>query len=596
MTDRPKVLIFGGGVGGLTAAHELGERNFDVTVFEARHWGGKVRSMGKPGTGKDGRKDLPGEHGFHFFPSFYNHIPDTMRRIPFGNGSVFDNLVLGTQEFFARTKGPQVVLASNLQSILHDLVGFFKSLRAGFTGIPLDELEFFLNRALTFMNACDARRIEEYDNISWADFIEAGRMGPEYQQLLSRLPALLLIGVHPATASARTLGNACMLMFQSGVRWTGNIERSLNGPPSDKWADPWVDHVSAKAQMLLGYELIGFDFDPRTNRISGARVRHGGDEQTVHGDYYICAVPVEAATPLITAEMRTAAPSLAGIPELTVSWMNGLQYFLDRPLPLVNGHVGYEDSAWAITSISQSQFWKYGLQFSDYGNGNFQEVLSVIISDWDTPGTEVVKKPASQCSPSELFDETLAQMNAALSNQLSIPHDGVGIEAVPREAILDWFLDPDIQFPFDMPQERGPQHVPVQGGLKRSRLYTARQFSEQYVHNAEPLYITTVGAWRNRPEATTEIPNFFIASDYVKTVLDLASAEGANEAGRKAANGVLKASRSNAPPARTWPLQEIEIFAPAQLFDSIRFHRGESQAVLPDLAQEIIRRVLSDKP
>ena len=348
--------------------------------------------------------------------------------------------------------------------------------------------------------------------------------------------------------------------------------------------------------MLLGYELIGFDFDPHTNRITGARVRHDGVEQTVHGDYYICAVPVEVASRLITPELRAAAPSLAGIPGLTVSWMNGLQYFLDRPLPFVNGHIAFEDSAWAITSISQSQFWKHGLQFGDYGNGQFQEVLSVIISDWDTPGTEVVKKPASQCSPSELFDETLAQMNAALSGKLSIPFDGVDIEPIPRDAILDWFLDPDIQFPFDAPQESGPEHATFPAGLNRSRLHTAQQFSEKFVHNAEPLYITTVGAWRNRPEAVTEIHNFFIASDYIKTAADIASAEGANEAGRKAANGVLKASGSNTPPVRTWPLREIEIFAPSQLLDRIRFHLGEPQAVLPDLAQEIIRRVLSDKP
>ena len=79
-------------------------------------------------------------------------------------------------------------------------------------------------------------------------------------------------------------------------------------------------------------------------------------------------------------------------------------------------------------------------------------------------------------------------------------------------------------------------------------------------------------------------------------MLDLASAESANKAGRKAANGVLIASQSNAPPARTWPLKEIEIFAPSQLLDRIRFHRGEPRAVLPDLAQEIIRQVLSDNP
>ena len=40
------VYILGGGVAGLTAAHELAERGFDVVLFE-RHdiCGGKARSM-----------------------------------------------------------------------------------------------------------------------------------------------------------------------------------------------------------------------------------------------------------------------------------------------------------------------------------------------------------------------------------------------------------------------------------------------------------------------------------------------------------------------------------------------------------------------
>ncbi|PRC57051.1 hypothetical protein C6A85_35515, partial [Mycobacterium sp. ITM-2017-0098] len=38
--------VLGGGVGGLSAAHELTDRGFDVTVYEARGvFGGKARSM-----------------------------------------------------------------------------------------------------------------------------------------------------------------------------------------------------------------------------------------------------------------------------------------------------------------------------------------------------------------------------------------------------------------------------------------------------------------------------------------------------------------------------------------------------------------------
>ena len=76
---NPKVIILGGGIAGLSAAHELIERGFDVEVYELLPIpGGKARSFPVPGSGKDGRKDLPGEHGFRFFPRFYRHIIDTM--------------------------------------------------------------------------------------------------------------------------------------------------------------------------------------------------------------------------------------------------------------------------------------------------------------------------------------------------------------------------------------------------------------------------------------------------------------------------------------------------------------------------------------
>src|SRR6185437_12281876 len=88
-----RVAVLGGGVAGLTAAHELAERGFDVVVLESRDIpGGKARSLPVPGSATAGRADLPAEHGFRFFPGFYQHIPDTMRRIPAGPKSVFDHL------------------------------------------------------------------------------------------------------------------------------------------------------------------------------------------------------------------------------------------------------------------------------------------------------------------------------------------------------------------------------------------------------------------------------------------------------------------------------------------------------------------------
>ena len=62
-----RVAIFGGGVAGLTAAHELVERGFEVVVFEQDHLGGKAWSIGVPGSG--GRMNTSSETPIFCSPS-----------------------------------------------------------------------------------------------------------------------------------------------------------------------------------------------------------------------------------------------------------------------------------------------------------------------------------------------------------------------------------------------------------------------------------------------------------------------------------------------------------------------------------------------
>jgi 15-cis-phytoene desaturase len=435
-----RVIVFGGGVAGLVAAGELADRGFNVTVYEARHWGGKVRSMGKPGSGKDGRLDLPGEHGFHFFPSFYRHVPDTMRRIPRAEGgSVYDSLVDGSCELIARTDDPPIVMPSTLPRSLKGWWGFFQALRAASRGIPPAELVFFAGKTLQFMTACDERRIAEWDSLSWWDYVEADRMSYAYRELIARLPPLLLIAVHPQRASARTLGNSFISMLRAGLWPGGNIDRQLDGPPNDRWVDPWIANLNTKAELVLGTSLVRLDFDADAGKLRGAVIKDSaGNESTVTADHYVVALPLEVACPLITPAMERAAPSLASLHTLRVGWMNGLQLFLDRPFPVVHGHVAYEDTAWALTSVSQAQFWP-NIDLSKYGDGRTREVFEVIISDWDAPGTEVVHKPARECSEREIIDEVFAQIQASLSRS--------GLPVLDRAWLVDAMIDPDIAFP-----------------------------------------------------------------------------------------------------------------------------------------------------
>src|SRR3954447_9640077 len=107
-----RVAILGGGVAGLTAAHELAERGFDVVVLEARDIpGGKARSLPVPGSAGGGRKDLPAEHGFRFFPRVYPHLPDPMGRIPAGAGSAFERLTGAERILLAQAGGRNEIVA-----------------------------------------------------------------------------------------------------------------------------------------------------------------------------------------------------------------------------------------------------------------------------------------------------------------------------------------------------------------------------------------------------------------------------------------------------------------------------------------------------
>jgi 15-cis-phytoene desaturase len=239
--------------------------------------------------------------------------------------------------------------------------------------------------------------------------------------------------------------------------------------------------------------------------------------------------------PLITDDLKRAAPSLANLDKLQTRWMNGIQFYLSQDVPLVFGHAIYLDSPWALTSISQRQFWT-NMDFSQFGNGTVRGILSVDISEWEAPGV-VYGKRARECTAAEIKEEVWTQLKQ---------HLNVGGEAPIDDAnLMAWFLDPDIEFP-----------------------------NPGSAANAEPLLINTAGSLQYRPEAQIELENLFLASDYVRTYTDIACMEAANEAARPAANCVLVASGSTAAGAQLWPLDEPAFLKPIQEIDRIRFSLG----------------------
>jgi 15-cis-phytoene desaturase len=98
---------------------------------------------------------------------------------------------------------------------------------------------------------------------------------------------------------------------------------------------------------------------------------------------------------LVDDSLKALAPSFATLDKLRTEWMNRIQFYLAQDVPLEFGHTLYADSPWAITSISQRQFWNHS-NLADFGDGRVRGILSVDISDWETPGI-VYGKAAVLC-------------------------------------------------------------------------------------------------------------------------------------------------------------------------------------------------------
>jgi len=529
-----RVVVLGGGVGGLSVAQELAERGFKVEVYERRSgFGGKARSIPVPSSASEGRRPLPGEHGFRFFPSFYKHLPDTMKRIPFASKSVFDNLVDSTRVQIARAGKLAFLEPTQFPQTLDDWLTVFKSLFSNL-GIPDDELAFFIDRLLVLLTTCPERRLAEYENIAWWDFIDARNKSVSYQKYLGEGLTRSLVAMKAEISSTRTVGYINLQLILGLLCAAGGFDRLLNGPTNDVWIDPWIAHLNALGVNMQGDSTVR-SFELEGGRVARVVVEQAGKTAEVTGDYFVCALPVEIMAGLVTENIKNAAPSLAHLDRLQTRWMNGIQFYLRNDVPLVHGHSNYLDSPWALTSVSQRQFWP-GVDFSGLGDGEVGGILSVDISDWDTPGI-IYGKPAMQCTAEEIKNEAWGQLKAHLNTGPA--------ETLSDSNLLSWFLDPDIQFP-----------------------------NPSAVTNAEPLLINPAGSLQYRPEASTEIPNLFLASDYVRTFTDLATMEGANEAARRSVNAIIDASGSNATKAQIWPFQEPEIFKPMKDYDLLRFKLG----------------------
>ncbi|ORB28335.1 hypothetical protein [Corallococcus coralloides DSM 2259] [Mycolicibacterium parafortuitum] len=359
---RPTVAVLGAGIAGLTAAHELAERGFDVTVYESREderngladagapgtyppikLGGLAASQystpgsdsgsraelrafpGRRGTPRPPKRAVAGEHGFRFFPAYYLHIWDLFQRIPVyeqpsGTGAqptsrtVMDNVRRVVTQGQTVAGRPSLVFPRELPRSLAEFLSVISQLEK--MGLPAHDIAFFQSRLLRFLVTSPLRRAREFQNMSSYDFFTARdgddtpgyTYSPAFDAMLREMPRVL-VAFDPNWGDARTNIVTYLQLFLNMTRRDDKADGVLNGPTTESWLDHWYRHLVALGVRFVRRAAARLEppgAEPDRPPHLRPRVRVTLDDgTTVAPDYTVVAVDAPAAE-WITAALRDA--------------------------------------------------------------------------------------------------------------------------------------------------------------------------------------------------------------------------------------------------------------------------------------------------
>jgi len=271
----------------------------------------------------EGRGVVPGEHGFRYFPGFYRHLFDTMRRTAVLSPgedrygpvvrSVFDNLV-GTEATWlhlphapatakdadpatnaeadaAKATAPATPKPASTsvtppgsaagqteintpsgrlirfprrpprspQAVLQALRSFVNDL-----GYETGDLTHLSLKLFQYMTTCKARRAAEHEDMTWSEFLQIEKFSKRCQAHMERGPEVL--GAMTATESdVRTQGNMVTQLLLDQLVGRQVTDATLNGPTSLAWFDQWREYLIYRGVKFFRGTLVDFDLPDPTN-------------------------------------------------------------------------------------------------------------------------------------------------------------------------------------------------------------------------------------------------------------------------------------------------------------------------------------------
>jgi uncharacterized protein with NAD-binding domain and iron-sulfur cluster len=381
-----KVVILGGGIGGLTVAHELvgSGQDYDIHIYERN---ASIGGMARSGYKERNGVKLPTEYCWRIYGPNYHNLRAILRQIPLTNESnknVHDNLV-DIRDYLIADKG-KIFFMNNRPKTLLDIRGAFKN-------VPLAEKASVLSKIL-YCFMISTKRLNSLDRLSWSEYINPDNtLSHDMRKYVIESMAPYLGAEHSKVnvpSVAKTLETFTLFNKPLSV---------MNGPTSEAWFDHWQAYLESKGVTFHLNTQVA-DVKTMSDTIEAITLADG---TTVRADVFFCCLPVESVAKIPSLKIK-------GISELAKrahQLMVGIQLYFDKkiPLPKQNTAMHIPDSPWQLVIEPQGSIW--GKSYGDVA-----DVWSIGLCDPFRPGN-LIKKPFTECSYQEIEKEVWHQVTSS---------------------------------------------------------------------------------------------------------------------------------------------------------------------------------------
>ncbi len=357
ISQSKSVGIFGAGIAGLSAAHELCLAGYSVHIFESSDSiGGMAKSYRYP----DG---LPSEYSWRGYGQFYKNVFDIMKKVPGPTGSSIYSTELSRPIKFILTKDDTT---DSLEAT---------DWTKNFTFF--DWLVLYLQMA---REMCSDDRTSDYASINATSFLKHN-IDKRNLTFISSIYGPWL-GIDPARTSLHHLFNFFRLIEHpdlpqpyvhqadsDGPMWfhgSGSQWLTLRSPTSESWFNPWSSYLIDNFNLEINLEHRLNNFNMLNNEIDSVTIFNQNNESMkLKFDYYIMATTPFAAAEIIKKsnlqiqndpQLKLFKHLISDGPHIQVSFRIG---FFDKII-IPEKYMAFilPDSEFNLTFYFQDSVWK----------------------------------------------------------------------------------------------------------------------------------------------------------------------------------------------------------------------------------------------